>query len=84
MFICEWHTDFLYKHLCDQLGQAFSIKSFDLKYLGEANMILNIKMIKDESGITLTRSHYVAKVFSHFCFIDSKPSPTSYDPSVVL
>jgi len=60
--------------------KSFLSKSFDMKDLGEANAILNIKLLKDESGITLSQSHYVEKVG----FMDSKPSPTPYDPSVTL
>ena len=43
---------------------CFLSKSFDMKDLGEANVILNIKLIKDASGITLLQSHYVEKVLS--------------------
>jgi hypothetical protein len=57
---------------------------FCQKVLGEANVILNIKLIKNESGITLLQSHYVEMVLSRFSFMDSKPSPTPYDPSVTL
>jgi hypothetical protein len=32
----------------------------------------------------LSQSHYVEKVLSMFGFMDSKPSPTPYDPSVIL
>jgi hypothetical protein len=64
--------------------KSFLSKSFDMKDLGEANVILNIKLIKDDSGITLLQSHYVKKVLSRFGFMDSKPSPTTYDPSVTL
>jgi hypothetical protein len=64
--------------------KSFLSKSFDMKDLGETNVILNIKLIKDESGITLLQSHYVEKVLSRFGFVDSKPSPTPYDPSVTL
>ena len=39
--------------------KSFLSKSFDMKDLGQANMILNIKLISDEGGITLTQSHYV-------------------------
>jgi len=30
------------------------------------------------------QSHYVVKVLSRFGFMDRKPSPTPYDPSVTL
>ena len=64
--------------------KSFLSKSFDMKDLGEANVILNIKLIKNESVITLLQSQYVEKVLSRFGFMDSKPSPTPYDPSVTL
>ena len=64
--------------------KSFLSKSFDVKDLGQADVILNIKLIRDESGITLTQSHYVEKVLSRFGYTDIKPSPTPYDPSVTL
>ncbi|WVZ93131.1 hypothetical protein U9M48_039137 [Paspalum notatum var. saurae] len=60
--------------------KSFLSTKFDMKDLGEADVILNIKLIKDESGITLSQTHYVEKVLSRFGYIDSKPSPTPYDP----
>jgi transcription termination factor Rho len=35
-----------------------------MKDMGEADVILNIKLIKGENEITLTQSHYVEKVLS--------------------
>ena len=64
--------------------KSFLSKSFDMKDLGEADVILNIKLIKGENGITLSQSHYVDKILSRFGYVDSKPSPTPYDPSVIL
>jgi hypothetical protein len=64
--------------------KSFLSNSFDMKDLEEANVILNIKLIKDESGITLLQSHYVEKVLSLFGYMESKPSTTPYDPSVTL
>ena len=55
-----------------------------MKDLGETDVILNIKLIKGEKGITLLQSHYVEKVLSRFGYTDSKPSPTPYDPSLIL
>jgi hypothetical protein len=52
--------------------------------MGEADVILNIKLIKGENRITLTQSHYVKKVLNRFGYKDSKPSPTPYDPSLIL
>jgi hypothetical protein len=64
--------------------KSFLSKSFDIKDLGEVDVILNIKLIKDENGITLSQSHYVEKVLSRFGYMGSKPSPTPYDPSAIL
>ena len=64
--------------------KSFLSKSFDMKDLGEADVILNIKLIKGESEITLSHSHYVQKILSHLGYVDSKRSPNPYDPSVIL
>jgi hypothetical protein len=64
--------------------KSFISKSFDMKDLGEADVILNIKLIKGENGITLSQSHYLEKILSRFGYVDSKPSPTPYDLSVIL
>jgi hypothetical protein len=64
--------------------KSYLSKSFDMKDPGEADVILNIKLIKDENGITLSQSHYVEKILSRFGYMDSKTSPTPYDPSVIL
>ena len=64
--------------------KSFLSQSFDIKDLGKANVILNIKLIKGKNMITLTQSHYVEKVLSRFGHYDSKPSPISYDLSVIL
>jgi hypothetical protein len=56
-----------------------------MKDLGEADVILNIKLLRDENnGITLVQSHYVEKALSKFGYVDCKSSPTPYDPSVLL
>nr|ABA98341.2 retrotransposon protein, putative, Ty1-copia subclass [Oryza sativa Japonica Group] len=60
----------------------FLSKSFEIKDLGEPDVILNIKLLRgDEGGITLVQSHYVDKVLSRFGYSDCKPAPTPYDPA---
>jgi hypothetical protein len=59
-------------------------KNLDMKDLGEADVILNIKLIKGEDGITLSQSHYVEKVLTRFGHMDGKPVTTPYDPSYTL
>ncbi|KAG9440057.1 hypothetical protein H6P81_020222 [Aristolochia fimbriata] len=58
--------------------------NFDMKELGLANVILEIRVIKDENEICLTQSHYVEKVLKQFGFENSKPVSTPYDSSVKL
>ena len=56
-----------------------------MKDLGVADVILNIKLLRDgNGGITLLQSHYVEKVLSRFGYSDYKSSPTPYDPSMLL
>jgi hypothetical protein len=64
--------------------KSFLSQNFDMKDLGEADVILNIKLNKGESWITLLQSHYMEKVLSRFGYTDSKPSPTPYNPSLIL
>jgi hypothetical protein len=64
--------------------KTFFCQSFDIKDMGEADDILNIKLIKRENVITLTQSHYVKKVLSRFGYKDSKHFPTPYDLSLIL
>jgi hypothetical protein len=65
--------------------KSFLSQSFDMKDLGEADVILNIKLLRDENGgITLLQSHYVEKVLSRFGYSECTPSPTPYDPSKML
>lgn len=55
-----------------------------MKDLGEADVILNIKLIRNEDGITLLQSHYVEKVLRCFDYKDIKPSLVPYGPSLIL
>jgi hypothetical protein len=64
--------------------KTFLCQSFSMKDMGEADIILNIKLIKGENKITLTQSHYVENILSRFSYKDNKPSPTPYNLSFVL
>jgi hypothetical protein len=64
--------------------KSFLSQNFDIKGLGEADVILNIKLIKGENGIILKQSHYVENILNRFGFFDSKDSPTPFDPSLKL
>ena len=65
--------------------KEFLSKNFDIKDLGEADVILNIKLLsEDDGGVTLLQTHYMKKVLCRFGFSDCAPAPTHYDPSVLL
>jgi hypothetical protein len=63
----------------------FLSNNFEMKDLGEADVILNIKLLrKGNGGVTLVQSHYVEKVLSRFGYSECEPTPTPYDPSKLL
>ena len=65
--------------------KEFLSNNFEMKDLGEADVILNIKLLREgDGGVTLLQSHYVKKVLSRFGFSDCEPAPTPYEPSVLL
>ena len=65
--------------------KEFLSNNFEMKDLGGANVILNIKLLREcDGGVTLLQSHYVEKVLSCFGISDCEPAPTLYDPSVLL
>jgi hypothetical protein len=65
--------------------KKFLSSNFEMKDLGEADVILNIKLLREgDGGVTLLQSHCVEKVLSRFGFSDCQPAPTPYDPSVLF
>ena len=64
--------------------KGFLTNNFEMKDLGEADVILNIKLLREGDGVTLLQTHYVKKVLRCFGFSDCAPAPTPYDPSVLL
>ncbi|WVZ95552.1 hypothetical protein U9M48_041300 [Paspalum notatum var. saurae] len=58
----------------------FLSNHFEMKELREADVILNIKLLREgNGGIILVQSHYIEKVLSRFGFSDFEPAPTPYD-----
>ena len=57
--------------------KEFLSNYFEIKDLGEANVILNIKLLREgDGGITLLQSHYVENVLTRIGFSDYEPAPT--------
>jgi polyhydroxyalkanoate synthesis regulator protein len=63
----------------------FLSQNFEMKDLGEAVVIHNIKLINGENdGVTLSQTHYVEKILSWFGYNNHKVVPTPYDVSLAL
>ncbi|KAL0430748.1 UNVERIFIED_CONTAM: hypothetical protein Sradi_0700800 [Sesamum radiatum] len=55
-----------------------------MKDMGEADVILGIKLIRLTDGITISQSHYVKKILEKFGYQNSRIVKTPYDSSVAL
>ena len=65
--------------------KSFLSQSFEMKDMGVADVILNIKLLREgNGGVILVQSHYVEKILNRFGYSDCKSAPTPYDPSVML
>lgn len=57
---------------------------FAKKDMGNANVILGIKLIKNSNEIVFTQSHYIESFHRKFGYLESKLVSTPYDPSKEL
>ena len=65
--------------------KKFLGSKFDMKVLGEAEVILGIKITRTSNGLKLSQDqHYVEKILRKFEHFDCKPMSTPYDPSSQL
>ena len=55
---------------------------FEMKDMGEANVILGIKIRKTNGGFSLCQSHYSEKIFKKFSNFYVTPVRTPYNPSI--
>ena len=55
-----------------------------MKDLGEADVILGIKITRVENGLILSQPHYIEKVLKRFDNHDCKPVSTPFDVSLKL
>ncbi|KAL0378959.1 UNVERIFIED_CONTAM: Retrovirus-related Pol polyprotein from transposon TNT 1-94 [Sesamum radiatum] len=55
-----------------------------MKDIGEADVILGIRIIRENKGISISQSHYIEKVLKKFNCFDCNPVSTPIDPSVKL
>ncbi|KAL0316755.1 UNVERIFIED_CONTAM: Retrovirus-related Pol polyprotein from transposon TNT 1-94 [Sesamum radiatum] len=69
----QWHEKF------DQ-----TILAFGFTDMGEADVILGIKLIRSTDGIAISQSHYVEKILEKFGYQNNRIAKTPYDSSVAL
>ncbi|CAM8925854.1 unnamed protein product [Rhodiola kirilowii] len=66
------------------LTKDFLSSSFAMKDMGEADVILGIRIKRENRGLALTESHYVEKVLKKFNYLNCSPLSTPMDPSLKL
>lgn len=64
--------------------KMFLSSKFEMKDLGETDVILGVKVTKTSNGFSLSQAHYVEKVLKKFNSFDVVPVKTPYDPSIHL
>ena len=64
--------------------KSLLFRNFDIKDLGQVDMILRIKLIKKNDDMSFTQSYYVEKLLNKFNYFDVKHAFTPYDSSIKL
>ena len=64
--------------------KCFLTSKFEMKDLNEAEVILGIRIIRNNNSITLSQSHYIEKVLKKFNCFDNAPVSTPFDPNIRL
>lgn len=64
--------------------KKFLSSKFSMKDMGEADVILGIKIKRENKGIVITQSHYIEKILKKFNREDCSPVSTPMDPAVKL
>nr|GEW85284.1 hypothetical protein [Tanacetum cinerariifolium] len=62
-----------------QMTKELLSKNFDMKDLGEADVILGIKILRKENRLMLTQSHYIEKILKRFDSFNCFPVSTSFE-----
>ncbi|KAM0055964.1 putative RNA-directed DNA polymerase [Helianthus debilis subsp. tardiflorus] len=70
----------------DQVDKTKKLLSsnFEMKDMGEADVILGIRIKRSNNGIIMTQSHYIEKVLKKFNHYNCSPVSTPLDPSIRL
>jgi len=62
----------------------FLSQNFDMKDLGQVDLILNTKIFKNNDGYVLSQSHYIEKILEKFYNPNCLSVFTLYDPNLYL
>ena len=65
-------------------SKRFLTSHFDMKHMGEAKVILGVKITRMNDNIMLSQEHYVEKILKRFGYFDAKPVSTLYDAKTHL
>ena len=76
LFTCHIQNRISYK--------KFLGSKFEMNYLGEAKVILEIKITRTPNELKLSQEHYVEKILRKFEHFDCKPMSTPYDSNSQL
>ncbi|GJU52058.1 zinc finger, CCHC-type containing protein [Tanacetum coccineum] len=60
--------------------KKFLSSKFSMKDMGEVDVILGIKIKRENKGIVITQSHYIEEILKKFNCEDSSPVSTPMDP----
>ncbi|GAA0147020.1 transmembrane signal receptor [Lithospermum erythrorhizon] len=85
VIICLYIDDILI--LCTSIimvnkTKEFLLSQFEMKDLGEADVILGVRVIRNSDRIFLSQSHYVEKVLKKFNSFGVVPARTPYDSRI--
>jgi len=70
-------------HVVNETKKLLSLL-FEMKDMGEADVILGMKIQKTNTGFSLSQSHYIEKMLKKFNHFDVTLVRTPYDPSIHL
>lgn len=87
IILCLYVDDILLFGTCLEIVndvKSYLLKKFDMKDLGEANIILGMKLEKTSIGFTLNQTSAIEKMLKKFNYFSCKPVLTPYDPSLIL
>ena len=87
VFICLYVDDMLIFGTDSEqveVTKNFLSSKFAMKDMGEADVILGIRIVRDEDSITLSQSHYIEKVLTKFNQIDCIPASTPFYSNLKL